>query len=260
MRNMNNINRQTVTRSLVVIAFFSTAVSAQQNDKIRELIDRSVEAMGGERYLAVKDYTAEGRYYVIKGNRQAWTKFTDQAQIPFRSRYTLGKKSNGETTIFDLETGKGWIMEGDYEVKPATAEQLESFKQSAKHSLQRLFRYRIKEEGVTLHYVGTEILDGRRPVEIIELIDAENDTVKIYFEESSGLPARLEFFQVGKYGRKHQIFEEYSNWHEIQGVQTPMRIDRITDGNPSSQLFIKKMTYNSNLPDALFREPRIKSK
>ena len=248
------------TTLLITLIFLNLSVGAQQNEKVQALVDRAIEAMGGDKYLSVKDYSSEGRYYVIRENRQGWAEFLDWTQLPSRSRFELGKKSDKETTIFDLEAGKGWIMYGDFEVKPASEEQLEEFKRASKRSLENLFRFRIKEEGVTLHYMGAEIINGRKPVEMIQLIDAENDILKIYFEESSGLPYRLEYDGVENHGRKVRIFEEYSNWHVIQGVKTPLRIDRLTAGEPSSQLFINKITYNSGLPNGLFIEPTIKSK
>jgi hypothetical protein len=237
-----------------------TAPFAQQSQKVKEILDRAIQALGGVPYLAVKDYSATGRYYVIEEDREGWTDFLDQTRLPSKSRQETGKRSDKETTIFDLDLGKGWIMYGDYEIKPATQQQIENFKLSAKHSLENLFRFRIKEPGVSVHYFGSDILNGRKPVQILELIDADNDTIRICFEESSGLPFRLEFQEFGKYGRKLRIFEEYSNWHMVQDVNTAMRVDRITNGDPSAQIFINKIAYNVNLPDSLFAEPTLPAK
>lgn len=257
-----NRDRRTLiaTFFFLVVSIPPAAHSAQQNEKTKALIDRAIQAMGGSAYLSVKDYSAAGRYYMIEEDRQGWAEFTDQTRLPSKSRQELGKKSDKETTIFDLDAGKGWIMQGDYDLKPATSEQIERFKRSVKHNLDNLFRFRIKEPGVSLHYFGSEILNGRKPVEVVELIDAENDTVRIYFEESSGLPYRLAFEEIGRYGRKLRIFEEYSNWHEFQGVNTPLRVDRFTNGEPSSQVFVAKIAYNANLPDSLFAEPTLAPK
>jgi hypothetical protein len=236
------------------------AAPQQSKDKVKTLIDQAIQALGGDAYLGVKDYSAIGRYYVIEEDRQGWTEFVDQMRYPSKSHQETGKKGDKETTIFDLEAGKGWTLFGDFEVRPATPEQLERFRKSNNHNLDYILRFRRQEKGVTLHYYGSDFIEGRKAVEIIELIDAENDSVRIAFDESSGLPFRTEFQEIGKYGRKLRIAEELSNWHIIQGVNTPMKTDRFTNDQPSAQIFITKIAYNVGLADSLFVEPTINPK
>lgn len=234
--------------------------SQQSKDKVKALIDRAIEALGGPAYMAVKDYSALGRYYVIEEDRQGWTEFVDMTRYPSKSRQEMGKKSDKETTVVDLEAGKGWILYGDFEVKPLTQEQIDRFKKSVNHNLDYILRFRLSEKGVTLHYFGSDLIEGRKAVEVVEVIDAENDSVRIAFDTSSGLPFRAEYVEIGKFGRKLRIAEEYSNWHVIEGVNTPMRTDRFTNEQPSAQIFITKIDYNVGLADNLFVEPTINPK
>ena len=83
---------------------------------------------------------------------------------------------------------------------------------------------------------------------------------RIAFDVGSGLPFRMEYQEIGKFGRKLRIAEEFSNWHVIEGVNTPMRTDRFTNEEPSAQVFITKIDYNVGLPDSLFTEPTINPK
>ena len=234
--------------------------SQQSKDKVKLLVDQAIRALGGDAYLGVKDYSALGRYYVIEEDRQGWTEFVDQTRYPSKVRQETGKKSDKETTVYDLDAGKGWILYGDFEVKPVTPEQIDKFKKSFNHSLDFILRYRLREKGLTTHYFGSDLVGGRKAVEVVEIIDAENDTIRIAFEVSSGLPFRVEFQEIGKFGRKLRIAEEYSNWHAIEGVNTPMRTDRFTNEQPSAQIFITKIDYNVGLPDTLFVEPTINPK
>jgi hypothetical protein len=236
------------------------AAAPQSKDKVQALIDTAIQALGGSAYQGVKDYSAIGRYYVIEEDRQGWTEFLDQMRYPSKARQETGKKSDKETTIYDLEAGKGWILFGDFEVRPTTPEQFERFRKSLNHNLDYILRFRLKEKGVTVHYFGSDMIGGRKPVEVIEVIDPENDSVRIAFEESSGLPIRTEFQEIGKYGRKLRIVEEFSNWHVIAGVNTPMKTDRFTNEQPSAQVFISKIDYNVGLADSLFVEPTITPK
>lgn len=233
------------------------ASQPSSKDKVQKLIDQAIQSLGGEAYLGVKDYMAIGRYYVIEEDRQGWTEFVDQMRYPSKARQETGKKDDKESSIFDLEAGKGWVLFGDFEVRPATPEKLERFRKSLNHNLDYILRFRLKEKGVTLHYFGSDLVNGRKAVEVIEVIDAENDTVRISFDESDGLPIRLEFQEIGKYGRRLRIAEEFSNWHVIEGVKTPMKTDRLTNEQPSAQIFISKIDYNVGLADSLFVEPTL---
>jgi hypothetical protein len=257
-------------KSMLILMIFSlvlagTAIkgqeaSQQSKDKVKLLVDNAIQALGGDAYLGIKDYSALGRYYVIEEDRQGWTEFVDQTKYPSKARQESGKKSDKETAIFDLEAGKGWILYGDFEVKPATREQIEKFKKSLNHNLDYILHCRLREKGLTLHYFGSDLIEGRKAVEVVEIIDAENDTVRIAFDVSSGLPFRVEYQEIGKFGRKLRIAEEYSNWHVVKGVNTPMRTDRFTNEQPSAQIFITKIDYNVGLQDSLFSEPTINPK
>ena len=46
--------------------------------------------------------------------------------------------------------------------------------------------------------------------------------------------------------------EVYSNYHEIQGVLTPLLINRYTDGLKTMEIRFEEVTYNSGLGDEFF--------
>ena len=227
----------------------------QQTEKTKAILDRAIEAMGGSTFLAVKNYSAVGRFYVLKNEEEGWAEFTEQTLLPKKSRQQTGKKGDAELTIFDLDAGKGWIVYGGTEIKPVKPEQLERFKKSMLRDYNNLFRFRLKEPGFTLHYFGSDILDGRRPVEIVEMIDAENDTILISFDDNTGLPFRLEYQDTLPNGRRVRVWDELYNWHMVEGVNTPMRQDRLHNNQAASQVFLTTIRYNTDLPDSLFTEP-----
>ncbi len=59
-------------------------------------------------------------------------------------------------------------------------------------------------------------------------------------------------------GHKEEI--EFSNWHTIDGVHTPLRIDRYVDGKIASQRFLEKISFNVTIPPDHFLEPEIEEK
>lgn len=230
-------------------------IEAQSGDKVKAIVDRAITAMGGDAFLAVKSYSAAGRYYAIKDDEEGWAEFTDQTRLPYKTRQQIGKKGDAELTILDLEAGKGWHVYGGTEIKPLKPEEVEYYKRGAKHDFNNIFRSRMQEPGMTLHYFGSDSIDGRRSVEIVQMIDAENDTIQISFDSLSGLPFRLEYRDILVNGRKVLVWDEYYNWHVVGGINTPMRQDRLHNGQASGQVFYRTIEYNPDLPDSLFAEP-----
>jgi hypothetical protein len=52
-----------------------------------------------------------------------------------------------------------------------------------------------------------------------------------------------------------RVVDEFSQWHVIQGINTPLRIDGFLNGRRASQTFVLKITYNNNLQDSFFSKP-----
>jgi hypothetical protein len=50
--------------------------------------------------------------------------------------------------------------------------------------------------------------------------------------------------------------EEYSDYHEIQGIQTPMTISRYHNGDLSNERFFTKVEYGVPLTDEMFDTER----
>ena len=99
---------------LSVVCALWSVVAAEQPAKAREVIAAAIEAMGGKNYLEVKNYHKVGRRFIFdnKGRRgfapfQDWTVFE-----PIKWRFQLGKDKRRQVQIYNLEIGKGWILEG----------------------------------------------------------------------------------------------------------------------------------------------------
>jgi len=231
-------------------------------EKIRTLFEDAIAAMGGETFLNVKDMVSEGQLFGFnnRGESSGLIRFTDYTRLPDKSRFELGNRKNElEITIFDLSKDEGWIIEGQREARAAAENEMKSFWAAANHSLENILRFRWKDPENKLFYLGAgEGTDVTR--DVVRLIDPENDEVMIFFDRVSKLPVKVETQQVNERGVRVRVANEYSQWHKIQGVLTPMRIDSYTNGRRSSQQFLLKITYNNNLRDNLFSIPEPKTK
>jgi hypothetical protein len=213
--------------------------------------------MGGEAFLGATDMVSEGQVFMfdLQGESSGLIKFIDYTKFPDKSRVEVGnKKRDLDITVYNLSKKEGWILEGQKATREANSDEMKEFKDDVNHSISNILRFRCKDPQNKLFYLGPG--EGRDvTLEMVKLIDPENDEVTIYFDRISKLPAKLEFRRINSKGVRQRIVDEFSQWHMIQGVNVPMRIDSYVNGRRASQQFINKVTYNNNLQDSFFSKP-----
>ncbi|NWG12512.1 MAG: hypothetical protein HXY20_03150 [Acidobacteria bacterium] len=249
--------RKTTGLALAVGLLLAIPSLAQDEEKIRKLFLDAIEAMGGAAFLEVKDMVSSGNYFAFdrEGNSSGLIKYDDYTKLPDKSRFELGnKKKLRDVQVFNLEKGEGWILEGQKETRAATPDEMNDFKNAVKHSIDTIFRFRWSDPQNKLFYLGAgEGSDVR--YELIKLLDPENDEVTVYFDRGSKLPAKLEYRSIDKRGVSLRTVVEFSQWHVIQSVRTPLRYDTLVNGRKLSQMFVVKIAYNNGLTDAFFAKP-----
>ena len=241
----------------MVITILPVSLECQEENKALKLFEDAVAAMGGSAFLEVKDMASTGNYFLFDrfGASSPLIKFKDYTKLPDKSHYELGNRKNAlEITVFNLETNEGWIKEGQKDTREATPEEMNDFRNVAKHSLDLIFRTRYKDPGNRIFYLGPG--QGRDlTLDKVKLIDPDNDEVTVYFDRMTKLPEKIEFRQKDENGVRQTIVQEYSQWHWIQGVQTSLRTDGYINGRQSYQSHIIEITFNNDLPDSLFTKP-----
>jgi hypothetical protein len=250
-----------MTRLIALTACFWMALLApakgQDEERIKKLFEDAIQAMGGTPYLDVKDIVSEGNVFGFDrdGNSGTPFKYYDWTKLPDRSRNEQGdRKKLMDVVVFNLEQNQGWILEGQKDTRDATPEEMKGFKNLVKHAIDNIFRFRYQDSANKLFYLGPgEGADLR--YDLVKLLDPENDEVVIYFDRITKLPGKIEYHVINKRGIKDRYVDEFSQWHEIQGVETPLRIDSHVNGRKSSQTFLLKVVYNNNLPDSFFSKP-----
>lgn len=254
------IIRETCCRTLLPLLLLPAValpVLGQDEERIQKLFAAAIAEMGGDAYLNVTDSVSEGNYFVFDrdGDSSGLIKFNDYTKYPNKSRFELGNKKNTrEVTVFNLETNEGWVLEGQKETREATPQEMKSYHDAVKHSLENILRIRYKDPRNKLFYLGPGTGSEVR-LEQVQILDPENDTVTVYFDRMSRLPAKIEYKGLDSRGVPLRHVEEYYQWHEIQGAKIPLRIDHFVNGRKSSQLFVTKITLNNGLPDSFFSKP-----
>jgi hypothetical protein len=242
---------------LAIVLVFVPLSQGQDEEKIEELFKNAIQAMGGDAYLKVTDTSSKGQrfYFNSQGENSGLVKFSDYTRLPDKSRYEEGNRKNDlDITVFDLKNNVGWRLEGQKAVRDATPEEMKDSRDSVKHSLDGIFRFRYRNPENKLFYLGPG--DGHDvTLEMVKIIDSDNDDVTVYFDRISKLPVKVEYRILSKMGLRQRLVDEFSQWHVFQGVNTPLRTDSYINGRRFLQHFITELTYNNNLPDSLFTKP-----
>jgi hypothetical protein len=245
----------------LVVAGIAVPVKAE-GSKAREVVARAIDAMGGKHYLEVKNAHSFGRYFFFnREGRKGYSAYYDWTNFdPIKWRFQMGEGKRQTVEIYNLELGKGWSLEGRDTVSEAKPEDIDRFRKSASRDMDLLLRQRMDEEGMNLYYYSPDDVAGTGAYEAVEFLDSTNQSVIIFFDLKTHLPAKLETQVTDRMGIRRKEEVEYLNWHTIQNVHTPLRIDVSIDGKMAQQRFVEKLQYNLTLAEDLFLEPRIEKK
>jgi len=230
------------------------------DDKAEKIVQRAIQAVGGDRYLAVKTVTGRGFFFDYKdGVSGIPVRFVDYISFPDheRTEFTGGGMRIVQTNF----AAQGWIFDGAAKtLKDQTAEQLEDFKFGLRTGYENLLHGWWRKQGATLSYVGRREAGLARRNETVRLTYTDGFWIEYEFSASDGLPAKA------LYQRKHKKpdSEEFEDIAEedrplrpitIDGVVTPFVIDHFRGGIQTSRINYEKVDYNQPLADSLFAKP-----
>lgn len=245
--------------TIAILAAQDAAPTPRQ--KALQAIQSAIEARGGQAYLSMSTQFNRGNWFAFgrHGERSGLVRFFEWIHFePLKYCIQFGTGGRQSVTVYNLAIGKGWNKEGKKYVEELPEEDLEDFRKSAKHDLDVVLRKRVHEQGVKLFFYGADEVTGGGNFVAVELLDESNDSVVVYFDRDTHLPARMEYPSVDKLGNRHKRSEEYINWHEVAGVQVPLRIDFFQDGNPTRQRHLVESQVNPSIPESQFLEPEVK--
>jgi hypothetical protein len=124
------------------------------DDKAEKIVQRAIQAVGGDRYLAVKTVTGRGFFTDYKdGVSGIPVRFVDYISFPDHERTEF---SGGGMRIVQTNFAEnGWIFDGAAKtLKDQTTEQLEDFKFGLRTGFENLLHGWWRKQGATLSYVG----------------------------------------------------------------------------------------------------------
>jgi hypothetical protein len=235
----------TLATALVLVAGAGLPSFAQTDPT--EILDRAIDRLGGEAFLGVTDVVAEGRFYQFqRGELSGGDEFRDLLKFPDKERTELGKDGD----VIRINNGEqGWNVDKEEKtVEEQIPTQIALFREELKVTLDHLLRVVLPSSTATLQYVGRDMLDFSR-VDVLEIRDEDRTRISLYVDRSDGLILKK---SVRRLSNPQVLDEVYSNYHDIDGVFTPLLVTRYTDGVKTMEIRYDSVTYNSGLEDALF--------
>jgi hypothetical protein len=234
----------------------------------RAVLDKTIEALGGQPYLTYENRCEVGRYYPLYHGR------TESTGIPYRYYVEYPEKDRFEVihtkdvfllfgSVSDIKVmNKSDIVlihNGDkgYEITyKGTAAQdkldLENYLRRRGHSLEWVFRKWIRDPNVALFYDGTAVVDGK-VTEGVTLLNSQNDSVSVFLDQNTHYPVKISYSWRDPKDKQKDVEEEvYDSYKPVQGIWTPHSITRYFNGETSQQRFIATASYNQKLPDSMF--------
>jgi hypothetical protein len=151
--------------------------------------------------------------------------------------------------------------EGGWEItyrgaRPLDETRYATYKDSTLRNVLYILRQRLKEPELSFYSMGSDMFENR-PVEIVDITDASNTTVTVYFDQRTKLPARQ------RYRRRNEQFKDFDTEVTVfglyrnigGGVMWPCNVRRERNGDKIFEMFADRVEINQDLKDDLFSLP-----
>jgi hypothetical protein len=235
-----------------------TLLPEQSAAKAKQILQQLIDALGGARYLNVRESDCEGRLarFGHNGELTGYTNFKDYWGYPDKNRTDYSKKG----VIINLYNGdKGWTLDrGGVSELPAPA--VADFQELVKKDINNLLRFRIKEPDMIFRYGGQDIVD-LKTVDWVEITDPELRKFRLAVDRSSHFFVRTMIITEDQTTRERSVETSiYSNFQPIEGVQTPLQITSDRDGRRISQVFFTSCKFNPGLGGDFFTKAALEKR
>ena len=239
----------------------ASAAETPQEMRGKQVIADAIAALGGDKFLQMQDRVETGRAYSFYRDRlsglsiaKIYTRYlivdpTKSAhELGVRERQAFGK--NEDSAVILREDGGANI--NYHGPVPIPAEDFERYRETTLHNIFYILRQRLHESGLEFESAGSDVVD-RVPVNAVDVIDADNFVVHVYFHQTTKLPVKQTFSRLDpKTKDRDEEVTRFDRYRDNQGIQWPQQITRERNGEKIYQIFADSVTFNQNVTDDLF--------
>jgi len=244
--------------ALILTAAIAGPAAAETGpERAKRVVNECVEALGGQKFLNVTDIVQMGRAYSFYREQlsgltiaRTVTRYLNNVEDPSKTLAVMERQDYGKK----LDYGILFQPDEAYEItfrgaRPLTEERFDRYKNSTMKDIFYILRERLKEPGLIFESRGADVWNNF-PVEIVDITDARNVTVTVYFHQTTKLPVR-EVTERRDPATKERFVEEtiYTKYRASDGIQWPLTVQRNRDGEKIFEMFSDSLEINKKLPE-----------
>jgi hypothetical protein len=243
--------------TLLAASLLPAAETPEQRGK--RVVDECLQALGGDRYLNMQTRVETGRAYSFYRDKltglsiaRIYTRYdsgvTDTLHnLAQHERDNYGKKEDYGTLFTDKEA---WdiTFRG---ARPLPADRFMRYQETTLRDIFYIIRVRLHEPGWIIESKGADVIENR-PVEIIDLTDADNNTTTVYFDQITKLPVRQVFFRRDPVTKdRNEEVTHFTKYRDAgDGIQWPFAIERDRNGEKIYEIFSASVEVNDKKASA----------
>jgi hypothetical protein len=224
-------------------------------------VDQAVAALGGDRFLHMRYRMSAGRVYAFFRDQMSgldlatiWTEYLDSPPakgLAIREREYLGKKQD-YSYLFLSDQGWDITFRG---ARPIPDEDWQRYARSTENDILYMLRARHNEPGMTYDFIRSDVYLSTH-IEVVEITDAQGQTVQVFFDHNTKLPIRQTFeWRDPNTRERNQEVTDYSKYRDAGGVMWPYSIERARNGYKSYQMFANEVKVGEAPPPNAFELP-----
>jgi hypothetical protein len=248
----------------IPLALAAAALTVAQTPKPsgRQMIDKTIAALGGDRFAQMQTRLSTGRIYgffhdQISGRElvKSYVRYLPASSpkgLAFEERQLLGKKQD-YSNLFTPTAAWDITYRG---ARPFSDEDWQRYVRSTRNDILYILRCRMNEPGMQFEYVGSDVYVSRH-VEVVDIIDSSNQVVRVYLDHNSMLPMHETYAWFDEKTREHNdAAVDYDKYRDSgQGVMWPFVIERQRNGYKVFQMFADSIQIDQPSPEGIFELP-----
>ena len=206
------------------------------NPKARELLDKCIQAMGGDAFLRFRTLTTRGRTFAISDEQTSG----------------LAPYGKSKPVVLINDGDKQWEVDS-YGVTSQTPEQVRRWKLTNYYGIENLLRMRIREPGFLAQDGGVDFVNNL-PARIMDMVDSQHVQIKLFLNRNTFLPTQISYTVPNPKAEEQDEFADiYGDYRQVQGIQTPMHISRFLNGERVGEIFRNSAQYDQSYPPDYFQ-------
>ena len=235
--------------------FAQNSKNSSSDEKAETIIQKAIQKLGGDKYLQVKTVVGRGNFNQMAENTVvSFSAFVDYIVFPDKERTEF--KSGGIKTIQTNVGDTGWYFDGSArKITDQTPEQIASFKQSMRTSVDNLLHGNWRKENARLEYAGRREASLGKRNEAVRLVYPDKFAVEFEFAAEDGTPAKILYKRKNADGEEVKEETRLSQFIAVGGVSAPFIVDFYRNGKQTGRANYSTIEFNVPVPDSLFAKP-----